>query len=119
MLLRLKASMSGASATGARPVTRDVSPGDDLATVLSQVAPGSTLRLTGGTYRLPQALVLLQGVTLVGRGSDRTVLRSTARDTSVLVLTDGRVDLRRAHAAARRAEGRARCWSAARPRRSR
>ncbi len=95
VLLRLKASMSGASATGARPVTREVSPGDDLATVLSQVAPGSTLRLTGGTYRLPQALVLLQGVTLVGRGSDRTVLRSTAPDTSVLVLTDGRVDLRR------------------------
>jgi hypothetical protein len=95
VLLRLKASMSGSSATGAEPVTRDVSPGDDLPTVLSEVAPGSTLRLTGGTYRLPQALVLLQGVTLVGRGSDRTVLRSTASDTSVLVLTDGRVDLRR------------------------
>ena len=95
VLLRLKASMSGSSATGAEPVTRDVSPGDDLPTVLSQVAPRSTLRLTGGTYRLPQALVLLQGVTLVGRGSDRTVLRSTAPDTSVLVLTDGRVDLRR------------------------
>jgi hypothetical protein len=95
VLLRLKASMSGSSATGAEPVTRDVAPGDDLPTVLSQVAPRSTLRLAAGTYRLPQALVLLQGVTLVGRGSGRTVLRSTARDTSVLVLTDGRVDLRR------------------------
>jgi hypothetical protein len=95
VLLRLKASMSGSSATGARPVTRDVEPGDDLPTVLSQVAPRSTLRLAAGTYRLPQALVLLQGVTLVGRGTGRTVLRSTAPDTSVLVLTDGRVDLRR------------------------
>jgi Right handed beta helix region len=95
VLLRLKASMSGSSATDAQPVTREVSPGDDLPTVLSEVAPGSTLRLAGGTYRLPQSLVLLQGVTLVGRGSDRTVLRSTASDTSVLVLTDGRVDLRR------------------------
>lgn len=94
VLLRLEASLSGASAVGAAPVTRVVGPRTDLAAVLAEVSPGSTLRLRSGTYRLDEALVLLQGVTLAGRGRGRTVLRSTAPDTALLVLTDGRVDLR-------------------------
>lgn len=92
VLLRLEASVNGdADQTGR---TRTVRPGDDVPRVLAGLAAGATLRLAPGTYRLDSTLVLLQGVTLRGAGRDRTRLVSTAADSAVLVLTDGRVELR-------------------------
>ncbi len=91
VLLRLEASMTGA--VGVAAETRTVRPGDDLARTVAGLAPGSVVRLVAGRYRLPEALVLLQGVTLRGKGRDRTTLVSAAPDADVLVLTDGRVEL--------------------------
>ena len=92
VLLRLQASMTGQAATAAETVT--ARPGDDLPRVLARLAPGSTVRLGPGRYRLSETLVVLQGVTVVGAGRDRTRLTAAAAGSAVLVLTDGRVELR-------------------------
>ncbi len=92
VLLRLTASMTGTLATTAQTVT--LRPSDDLGRKLAALAPGSTARLVAGTYRLEDPLVLLAGVTLVGAGRGRTTLSSKAGGSALLVLTDGRVELR-------------------------
>ena len=91
VLLQVRANLTGKleSTTGTRAVTPD----DDLAQALAEVAPGSTLELTAGSYTLDTTLVVLRGVALHGAGRDRTVITSTAAQSAVLVLTDGRVDL--------------------------
>lgn len=91
VLLRLGASLTGAARTVKE--TRDVGPGDDLPRVLAEVAPGSTLRLAPGTFRLARSLVLLQGVTLLGSGPGRTTVSSGAAGAVLLVLTEDRVEL--------------------------
>ncbi|HSK27347.1 MAG TPA: right-handed parallel beta-helix repeat-containing protein, partial [Jiangellales bacterium] len=91
VLRRLLAVLSGTSAEEAS--TRVVAPADDLAGALAELAPGSTLRLVAGTYRLPDTLVLLQGVELRGAGAGSTVLTSSAPEAAVLVLTDEQVRL--------------------------
>jgi nitrous oxidase accessory protein NosD len=92
VLLRLTATMTGTAITTPRTVT--VRPRQDLESVLATLASGSTVRLTAGRYRLSQSLVLFEGVTLRGTGRNRTSLVSTAGSAGVLVLTDGRVELR-------------------------
>jgi hypothetical protein len=93
VLLRLETSLTGAQSQTAE--SRDAKPGDDLPRVIAALAPGSTLRLAAGTYRLDETEVLLQGVTLQGAGARRTVLTSRASEAAFLVLTDGRVELSR------------------------
>ena len=88
---QLVAALTGAAST--TPETVRLAPDDDLAALLPTLAPGSTVVLPAGTVRLSRTLVLLQGVTLRGQGRGRTTLASTARDTGVLVLTDGKVEL--------------------------
>jgi hypothetical protein len=92
VLLRLTASLTGTAEATARTVT--VRARGDLPSRLAELAPGSVVRLSPGTYRLTESLALLQGVTLRGAGERRTVIETTAADAGVLVLTDGRVELR-------------------------
>lgn len=92
VLLRLSASLTGEAQSTASTVT--VRPGDDLSARLAALAPGSQVRLTAGTHRLTDSLVLLQGVTLRGAGRQRTVVVSSAADAGLLVVTDERVELR-------------------------
>ena len=110
VLLRLGASLTGTARTVKE--TRDVGPGDDLPHVLAEVAPGSTLRLAPGTFRLARSLVLLQGVTLLGSGPGRTTVSSGAAG-AVAARADrgpGRAlgTLRPAHGATSRVRGRGR-----------
>ena len=88
---QLVASITGR--VGAGPTTEQVRPGGDLREVLPTLAPGSTVRLTAGRHRLPETVVLLQGVRLIGAGRERTVLTSQAPDAALLALTPSRVDL--------------------------
>jgi nitrous oxidase accessory protein NosD len=92
VLLRITASMTGTAVT--TPSTVTVPPGHDLGAVLATLATGSTVRLRAGTYHLAESLVLLEGVTLRGAGRNRTTIVSTAGSAGLLVLTDGRVELR-------------------------
>lgn len=88
---QLTASLLGrvpASAT-----TVEVGTDADLRTVLPELAPGSTVRLSAGRHRLDETLVLLRGVRLVGAGSGRTTVISTAAETAVLALSPDRLDL--------------------------
>ena len=57
------------------------------------MAPGSTVALAAGEYAFTQPLVLLDGVTLRGAAKGTTVIRSSAPDAAVVVLTGARVDL--------------------------
>lgn len=91
VLARLTASLTGQVAQ--QTTTRSVTPTDDLTTVLAQLAPGSTVLLQPGTYSLSRTLVLLDGVTLRGSGRETTVVRSTAPDAAVVILTAGRVEV--------------------------
>ncbi len=75
------------------PVTRTISPADDLAVALSEAPNGSTLTLSAGTYALKDSLALLTGITLRGAGRDTTVISSPGADASILVLTSERVSL--------------------------
>lgn len=92
VLLRLTASITGTAKQAAATVS--LTPKDDLPRRLAELASGSTVRLAAGTYRLTESLVLLEGVTIRGAGQGRTTLQTTAADTGILVLTDGRVELR-------------------------
>jgi nitrous oxidase accessory protein NosD len=92
VLLRITASMTGTAVP--TPSTVTLRPQQDLGAVLATLATGSTVRLTAGRYHLPQSLVLLQGVTLRGVGRNRTTLVTSAGSAGLLVLTDGRVELR-------------------------
>lgn len=66
---------------------------DDLADVLARAADGTTIVLPAGDVEVDATIVLLAGVTLRGAGRSETVLRSTAPDAAVLVVTDGLVRL--------------------------
>ena len=48
-----------------------VCPGDDLQAVFDHAAPGETLRLAPGGYRVKSA-IFTDGLTLEGAGADRT-----------------------------------------------
>jgi hypothetical protein len=91
VLARLTASLTGTVAQ--QTTTRSVTPADDLGAVLPSLAPGSTVLLQAGTYTLSRTLVLLDGVTLRGSGHDATVIRSTAPDAAVVIVTAGRVEV--------------------------
>ena len=91
VLAQLRVSLT--SALPPQPVTRQVTPHDDLSEVLAEVSDGSTVRLSAGTYRLKDSLVLLRPVTLVGDGRTRTVVSSDAVDAAVLVMTGAPVTL--------------------------
>jgi parallel beta-helix repeat protein len=91
VLLQTRAAITGRLPKD--PVTRTVSPADDLAVVLSEAPSGSTITLRAGTYTLKDTLVLLAGVTLRGAGRDTTLIRSPGADAAVLALTGERVTL--------------------------
>lgn len=78
-----------------------VKPGDDLGKVVSGLPAGSVVRLPAGEVRLDEPVVLLQDVTLVGEGRDRTRLVSAARGAAVVLTAPGTAaikDLTLAHA---------------------
>ena len=75
------------------PVTREVTPRDNLSEVLAAIPEGSTVRMSAGTYRLPDSLVILRPVTLVGAGESATVLTSDAAEAAVLIMTGASVSL--------------------------
>jgi len=91
VLARLTANLTGTTGTER---TVQVAAGDDLAAVTATAAPGATLYLAEGRYRLPDTLVLLDGVTLVGVDRDATTLVSGAPDAAVLVLSPDLVGFR-------------------------
>lgn len=92
VLRQLTAGLTGRLAQ--EPKVRAVSPGEDLMTALAESAPGSTLELAAGEFRLSEPIVLLAGVVIRGAGRDRTSIVSSAGEAAVLALTDGRVELR-------------------------
>lgn len=91
VLAQLRVSLT--SKLPAQPVTRLVTPHDDLAEALAEVSDGSTLRLSAGAFRLPDSLVLLRPVTLVGAGEAKTIVTGAAADAAVLVMTGGAVNI--------------------------
>ena len=93
VLRQLTASMT--LDTGTSATTREVSPGDDLLQAVAELPAGSTLSLAEGVYRLDEALVLLSSITIVGAGPDRTTIESSATDSAILAVADGRIDLDR------------------------
>ncbi len=93
VLRQLTASMTRDTTTS--ETTRAVAPGDDLLEAVAELPPGSTLSLAEGVYRLDEALVLLSSITVVGAGADRTTIESTATDSAILAVADGRIDLDR------------------------
>lgn len=64
-----------------------MSPDENLPDVLARAAEGTTVVLPAGTIEVDDTLVLLAGVTLRGAGRDATVLRSSAPDAAILVVT--------------------------------
>src|SRR5205085_613885 len=62
----------------------EVAPGDDLAAAFQGVPQGSTVVLAAGLYRVDRPLVVLQDVTVLGAGRDRTRVVSTAADATLL-----------------------------------
>jgi parallel beta-helix repeat protein len=91
VLAQLRASLTNTLASS--PVTRRVTPHDDLPEVLAQIPDGSTVQLSPGTFRLTDSLVLLRPVTLRGAGRNASVITSAAPDATVLVMTGGAVSL--------------------------
>jgi parallel beta-helix repeat protein len=76
------------------PVRRELRAGEDLSAVAAGLPAGSTLVLPPGRLRLPDPLVLLQPLTIVGAGRERTTVASSARDFAVLHLGPGQLVLR-------------------------
>ena len=91
VLAQLRVSLT--SQLPSAPVTRKVTPSDNLSEVLAGIPEGSTVRMSSGNYRLPDSLVLLRPVTLVGAGENATVLTSSAAEAAVLVMTGASVSL--------------------------
>ena len=91
VLARLTAGLTGQ--VGQQAETRQLTPADDLAQVLAQVAAGSTLILQAGTYTISQSLVFLEAVTVRGAGRDTTHLKASAPDAAFVVMTSGLVEI--------------------------
>ncbi len=91
VLARVTAMLTGR--LGHSVETRQVRTPAEVLTALTEVAPGSTVALAAGEYAFTQPLVLLDGVTLRGAAKGTTVIRSSAPDAAVVVLTGARVDL--------------------------
>jgi len=91
VLAQLRVSLTGQLPT--RPLTRRVTPSDNLTDVLAALPDGSTVDLAAGSYSLTSSLVLLRPITLRGAGESRTILTSTAADAAVLLMTDQPVTL--------------------------
>ena len=91
VLARLTAGLTGQ--VGQRAETRQLTPADDLAQVLAQVAPGSTLTLQAGTYTISRSLVFLEAVTVRGAGRDTTQVKASAPDAAFVVMTAGVVEI--------------------------
>lgn len=75
------------------PVRLPVFPDDDLPTALAEAPAGSTLLLSEGEWILDGPLVLINGITLIGKGEDATTLTSSAEEAAVLVATGEPVGL--------------------------
>jgi hypothetical protein len=67
--------------------------GENLQDVVARAAEGSTVVLPAGTIDVDATLVLLEGITLRGAGRDATMIRSTASDAAIIVVTASLVRL--------------------------
>jgi hypothetical protein len=75
---------------GACPTCPDIQGVDELAAAIAAAVPGTTLRLCPGTFQLSSSLVVDQSLTIIGAGTDQTIL--DGGDT-VRVLRVGSVDV--------------------------
>jgi parallel beta-helix repeat protein len=92
---RLAAALRGdrpASEKPAEDVTVD--PSDDLAGVIAEAGSGSVITIEAGRYDLSEMIVIDRPLTLIGAGSDRTIVRSSSAGAAVLVRRDGALDIR-------------------------
>jgi hypothetical protein len=71
--------------------TARLKPGDDLGKVVSGLPAGSVVRLPAVEVRVDEPVVLLQDVSLVGEGQDRTRIVSAARGAAVVLTAPGTV----------------------------
>jgi parallel beta-helix repeat protein len=71
------------------PTTVPFSPGDDLAAVLDQVAPGSTIRFAPGTYEFDEPVVVDMDLRFEGAGTDQTILSSSAEGVALTFVGPG------------------------------
>jgi hypothetical protein len=79
---QLRATLLGTPPPAAEEIA--LAPGDDLATAVVVAPAGSTVRLAPGEYRVDEAVLVLQALTIVGAGADRTLVTSYAGDIAVL-----------------------------------
>lgn len=76
-----------------QPVRLAVFPDDDLATAIAEAPAGSTLLLSEGEWTVDRPLVLINGITLIGKGRGATTLTSSADEAAVLIATGEPVGL--------------------------
>ncbi|MEM7094591.1 MAG: right-handed parallel beta-helix repeat-containing protein [Actinomycetota bacterium] len=81
---------------GGEPQRLDVQlgPDDDLNSVLGLLDDGSTVTLEPGSYQLDGSLIVQAGLTIVGAGSDQTVLETDAADAAIAVFGGAAFDMR-------------------------
>lgn len=91
VLARLTANLTGE--TG-EDQSVQVGQDEDLLAAVAKAAPGATLYLAAGEYRLSDPLVLLDGLTIAGAGQEETVVVSSSAEVSVVVISPDLVGLR-------------------------
>lgn len=90
-MLRTDALLVTGPGTGS--AVRSLPAGADLAAAVAAAPPGATVRLQTGSYRLHHPLYVLQDVHIVGRGSGRTHVLSTAEGAAAVVPGAGELRL--------------------------
>lgn len=73
--------------------TVQVSPGDDLGSIVARIAPGSTLEFSPGVFEFDETIVLDVDVRLDGAGTDKTTIRSTAAGAAIAFFGPGGLDI--------------------------
>ncbi len=92
----LRSSLTRAAEFGNEPQRTEeitVAPTDDLAAVVSSSVTGTRIVLAPGVHRVASPLVLIDGVTIVGAGRDRTRIVSRAEGVALIFLGSGTLQL--------------------------
>ncbi len=72
----------------------ELGPDDDLASVLSLLDSGSSIKLTPGVFEVDISLPVQRDIVIVGAGSGETVIESSSPDAAFAVFGDGKLTLR-------------------------